>query len=64
MPKLLFTFDISRKPLSSYTNKRMNPNTILSSAVSISEEITISAIEAFSDLSDTIEEKKKFKNTA
>jgi hypothetical protein len=42
----------------------MNPNTIKSSAVSISEEITISVIVASSDLSDTIEEKKKFKNTA
>ena len=64
MPKLLLTFDISRKLLSSYTNKRMNPNTIKSSAVSISEEITISAMVASSDLSDTIEEKKKFKSTA
>jgi hypothetical protein len=64
MPKLFLTFDISRKPLSSCTNKRMNPNTILSSTVIISEEITISAIVASSDLIETIEEKKKFRNTA
>jgi hypothetical protein len=42
----------------------VNPNTIVSKAMSKSEEITISATVAFSDLSETIEEKKKFRNTA
>jgi hypothetical protein len=32
--------------------------------VSISDEITVSATVAYSDLSDMIEEKKKFKKTA
>jgi hypothetical protein len=64
MPKLLLTFAISRKPLSSFSNKQVNPNTIISSAVSISVEITISATVASSDFSETIEEKKKFRNTA
>ena len=64
MPKLLFTFDISKKLLSSCTNNRVNANTTLSKAVSMNEEITISAIFASSDLSETIEEKRKFRNTA
>ncbi len=64
MPKLLFTFDISKKLLSSCTNNRVNANTTLSRAVSMNEEITISAIFASSDLSETIEEKRKFRNTA
>jgi hypothetical protein len=64
MPKLFLTLDISRKLLSSYINKRVNPNTTLSNTVSISDEITISATVASSDLSEMIEEKKKFKKTA
>ena len=64
MPKLLFTFDISKKLLSSCTNNRVNANTTLSKAVSMNEEITISSIFSFSDLSETIEEKRKFRNTA
>ncbi len=42
----------------------MNPITTISSAVRIKEDITISAIKASSDLSEIIEEKKKFRNTA
>ena len=64
MPKLLLTFDISRKLLSSFINNRVNPNITLRIVVSIIEEITISAIVESSDLSETIEEKKKFRNTA
>jgi hypothetical protein len=64
MPKLFLTLDISRKLLSSYINKRVNPNTTLSKTISISDEITISATVASSDLSEMIEEKKKFKKTA
>jgi hypothetical protein len=64
MPKLLLTFDISRKLLSSFINNRVNPNITLRIVVSINEEITISAIVESSDLSETIEEKKKFRKTA
>ncbi len=64
MPKLFLTVDISRKLLSSYINKRVNPNTTLSKTISISDEIIISATVASSDLSEMIEEKKKFKKTA
>ena len=64
MPKLLLTFDISRKLLSSFINNRVNPNITLRIVVSINEEITMSAIVESSDLSETIEEKKKFRNTA
>jgi hypothetical protein len=42
----------------------MNPTIIQSSTVSIREEITISATVASGDLSDTIQEKKKFRKTA
>jgi hypothetical protein len=64
MPKLLLTFDISRKLLSSFINNRVNPNITLRIVVSINEEITMSAIVESSDLSETIEEKKKFRKTA
>jgi hypothetical protein len=64
MPKLFLTLDISKKLLSSYTSNRMNPTTIQSSTVSIREEITISATVASGDLSETIQEKKKFRKIA
>jgi hypothetical protein len=64
MPKLFLILGNSRKPISSFTNKQVNPITTLISATSISEEITISAIVASSDFSETIEEKKKLRNAA